>query len=106
MSNLFPTWSFEKGSIGLGGMTSRTAISPKNNGGIATLHEPTIKALWWYAKAALKPDEAEIAVGEGENKYTGEITACRNHMIDLQKKLDSLFSKINLKSSNLIWWTE
>lgn len=24
------------------------------------------------------------------NKYTGEITACRNHMIDLQKKLDSL----------------
>ena len=24
------------------------------------------------------------------NKYTGEITACRNHMIELQKELDSM----------------
>ena len=34
-----------------------------------------------------EPDEADV---EWFNKYTGEITACRNHMIDLQKKLDSL----------------
>ena len=33
------------------------------------------------------PDERDV---EWFNKYTGEITACRNHMIDLQKKLDSL----------------
>ena len=34
-----------------------------------------------------QPDETDV---EWFNKYTGEITACRNHMIDLQKKLDSL----------------
>lgn len=33
------------------------------------------------------PNERDV---EWFNKYTGEITACRNHMIDLQKKLDSL----------------
>ena len=33
------------------------------------------------------PDERDV---EWFNKYTGEITACRNHMIDLQKRLDSL----------------
>lgn len=33
------------------------------------------------------PDERDV---EWFNKYTGEITACRNHMIELQKKLDSL----------------
>lgn len=33
------------------------------------------------------PNEMDV---EWFNKYTGEITACRNHMIDLQKKLDSL----------------
>ena len=34
-----------------------------------------------------EPDEMDV---EGFNKYTGEITACRNHMIELQKKLNSL----------------
>lgn len=33
------------------------------------------------------PDQNDV---EWFNKYTGEITACRNHMIDLQNKLDSL----------------
>ena len=33
------------------------------------------------------PDERDV---EWFNKYTGEITACRNHMIELQKQLDSL----------------
>jgi hypothetical protein len=33
------------------------------------------------------PEENDV---EWFNKYTGEITACRNHMIDLQKKLKSL----------------
>ena len=33
------------------------------------------------------PNENDV---EWFNKYTGEITACRNHMIELQKKLDSL----------------
>ena len=33
------------------------------------------------------PDEMDV---EWFNKYTGEITACRNHMIELQKKLSSL----------------
>lgn len=33
------------------------------------------------------PDERDV---EWFNKYTGEITACRNHMIELQKKLNSL----------------
>ena len=34
-----------------------------------------------------EPDENDV---EWFNKYTGEITACRNHMIELQKKLNSL----------------
>ena len=34
-----------------------------------------------------EPDENDV---EWFNKYTGEITACRNHMIELQKKLKSL----------------
>ncbi|MBQ7187482.1 MAG: hypothetical protein IJ737_05330 [Ruminococcus sp.] len=34
-----------------------------------------------------EPDEMDV---EWFNKYTGEITACRNHMIELQKKLNSL----------------
>lgn len=33
------------------------------------------------------PDQNDV---EWFNKYTGEITACRNHMIELQRKLDSL----------------
>ena len=33
------------------------------------------------------PDERDV---EWFNKYTGEITACRNHMIELQKRLESL----------------
>ena len=33
------------------------------------------------------PEENDV---EWFNKYTGEITACRNHMIELQKKLRSL----------------
>ncbi|MDO4862533.1 MAG: hypothetical protein Q4A05_00080 [Ruminococcus sp.] len=33
-----------------------------------------------------QPDETDV---EWFNKYTGEITACRNHMIELQK-LNSL----------------
>ena len=34
-----------------------------------------------------QPDEMDV---EWFNKYTCEITACRNHMIELQKKLRSL----------------
>ena len=34
-----------------------------------------------------QPDETDV---EWFNKYTGEITACRNQMIELQKKLNSL----------------
>ena len=34
-----------------------------------------------------QPNETDV---EWFNKYTGEITACRNHMIELQKKLNSL----------------
>ena len=33
------------------------------------------------------PEENDV---EWFNKYTGEITACRNHMIELQKTLKSL----------------
>ena len=33
------------------------------------------------------PEENDV---EWFNKYTGEITACCNHMIELQKKLKSL----------------
>lgn len=34
-----------------------------------------------------EPNEMDV---EWFNKYTGDITACRNYMIELQKKLDSL----------------
>jgi len=34
-----------------------------------------------------EPNERDV---EWFNKYTGEITACRNHMSELQKQLDSL----------------
>ena len=34
-----------------------------------------------------QPDETDV---EWFNKYTGEITDCRNHMIELQKKLNSI----------------
>ena len=34
-----------------------------------------------------EPNEMDV---EWFNKYTGEITACRNHMIELQKELDSM----------------
>lgn len=34
-----------------------------------------------------EPNENDV---EWFNKYTGEITSCRNHMIKLQKKLNSL----------------
>lgn len=34
-----------------------------------------------------EPDEIDV---EWFNKYTGEIAVCRNHMIDLQKKYDSM----------------
>ena len=34
-----------------------------------------------------EPDEADV---EWFNKYTGEITACRNHMMEMKKELESL----------------
>ena len=34
-----------------------------------------------------EPNETDV---EWFNKYTGEITSCRIHMIELQKKLNSL----------------
>ena len=34
-----------------------------------------------------EPSEADV---EWFKKYTGEITACRNHMLELRKELDSL----------------
>ena len=37
-----------------------------------------------------EPNEADV---EWFNKYTGEITACRNHMTDTQKRLDTLMAK-------------
>ena len=41
----------------------------------------------WPVLLQETPDERDV---EWFNKYTGEITACRNHMIELQKKLNSL----------------
>ena len=41
-------------------------------------------------QAALLQETPEESDVEWFNKYTGEITACRNHMIELQKKLRSL----------------
>lgn len=37
-----------------------------------------------------EPNEADV---EWFNKYTGEITACRNHMNDTQKKLDAFMAQ-------------
>ena len=34
-----------------------------------------------------EPDEMDV---EWFNKYTGEITACRNHMMEMKKELESL----------------
>ncbi len=34
-----------------------------------------------------EPNERDV---EWFNKYTGEITACRNHMSEIQKQLDSI----------------
>ena len=41
-------------------------------------------------QAILLQEEPSDADVEWFNKYTGEITACRNHMIELQNKLNSL----------------
>ena len=41
-------------------------------------------------QAVLLQEEPDEMAVEWFNKYTGEITACRNHMIELQKKLNSL----------------
>jgi hypothetical protein len=41
-------------------------------------------------QAILLQEEPDEADSEWFNKYTGEITACRNHMIDTQKKLDAI----------------
>lgn len=43
-----------------------------------------------------EPDEADV---EWFNKYTGEITACRNHMTDTQKKLDTFMAGKTAKKS-------
>lgn len=37
-----------------------------------------------------EPNDDDV---EWFNKYTGEITACRNHMIDIQKQLDQVKGK-------------
>lgn len=37
-----------------------------------------------------EPNEADV---EWFNKYTGEITACRNHMNEIQKKLDTYMAQ-------------
>ena len=37
-----------------------------------------------------EPNEADV---EWFNKYTGEITACRNHMTEIQKNLDTVLAK-------------
>lgn len=39
-----------------------------------------------------EPNEADV---EWFNKYTGEITACRNHMNEIQKKLDIYMTQKN-----------
>lgn len=44
-----------------------------------------------------EPNEADV---EWFNKYTGEITACRNHMTDTQKRLDTLMAKNAEKKKN------
>lgn len=44
-------------------------------------------------QAILLQEEPNEADTEWFNKYTGEITACRNRMIDLQKQLRALNAK-------------
>ena len=39
-----------------------------------------------------EPNEADV---EWFHKYTGEITACRNHMNEIQKKLDIYMAQKN-----------
>lgn len=41
-------------------------------------------------QAILLQEEPNEADSEWFNKYTGEINVCRNHMIEVQKKLDAL----------------
>lgn len=41
-------------------------------------------------QAVLLQEETNDADVEWFNKYTGEITACRNHMIDMQKQLNAI----------------
>lgn len=41
-------------------------------------------------QAILTQEEPKEADVEWFNKYTGEITAVRNHMIEVRKKLDSM----------------
>ena len=44
-----------------------------------------------------EPNEADV---EWFNKYTGEITACRNHMNEIQKKLDTYMAQKEAGSKN------
>jgi predicted Zn-dependent protease len=44
-------------------------------------------------QAVLLQEEPNEADSEWFNKYTGEITACRNHMIETQKRLDILMAQ-------------
>ena len=41
-----------------------------------------------------EPNEADV---EWFNKYTGEISACRNHMAEMQKKLDAYMAEKQAK---------
>jgi hypothetical protein len=41
-------------------------------------------------QAILLQEEPDERDSEWFNKYTGEITACRNHMRDVQRKLDEI----------------
>ena len=43
-----------------------------------------------------EPNEADV---EWFNKYTGEITACRNHMGEIQKKLDAYMAEKQAKKN-------
>lgn len=44
-----------------------------------------------------EPNEADV---EWFNKYTGEITACRNHMTEMQKKLDMYMAEKENEKKN------
>ena len=46
-------------------------------------------------QAILRQEEPNEADVEWFNKYTGEITACRNHMNEIQKKLDIYMAQKN-----------